>query len=258
MIAPRPAEGPALRLGGLRKAFGSAVVLDDVSLDVAQGSITGLIGPNGAGKTTLFNLVAGVVRPDAGSIELNGAPLRGTAAARAARGISRTFQEIRLFPTLTALENVMVACQDNRGQRLGTAVFRWARTAADQRATQGRAEALLDMVGLADLADRLPTELSYGQQKRVGIARALATGTGLLLLDEPAAGLDPDAVRDLAALIRRLSREVGTILLIEHNLELVREICDVAVFLDAGRVVVAGDPAAVLDDPRVWRAFMGL
>jgi ABC-type branched-subunit amino acid transport system ATPase component len=151
-----------------------------------------------------------------------------------------------------------VACQGNRGECLGTAIFRWATTAADQGRVQGRAEALLAAVGLADLADRLPTELSYGQQKRVGIARALATGQELLLLDEPAAGLDPDAVRDLAVLLRRLSAQVGTILLIEHNLELVRELCDEAVFLDAGRVVVAGPPDVVLDDPRVWRAFMGL
>lgn len=235
------------------------MVIDDVSLDVRARAITGLIGPNGAGKTTLFNLVAGIVAPDAGSIALEGAPLLGLSApARAARGISRTFQEIRLFPTLTALENVMVACQGNRGEGLATAIVRWGRTAADQRRAQAQAASLLDAVGLAELADRLPTELSYGQQKRVGIARALATGRALLLLDEPAAGLDPDAVRDLAALIRRLRAEVGTILLIEHNLELVRELCDEVVFLDQGRLVVSGPPAAVLEDERVWRAFMGL
>ncbi|WP_270933460.1 ABC transporter ATP-binding protein [Falsiroseomonas oryzae] len=252
-------EVPALRLHGVRKAFGAAVVVHDVSLDIRARATTGLIGPNGAGKTTLFNLVAGVVAPDAGRIEMHGQPLLGlSAAARAARGISRTFQEIRLFPTLTALENVMVACQGNRGERLGTAILRWGIAAADQRRVQARAEELLAAVGLAHLADRLPTELSYGQQKRVGIARALATGQELLLLDEPAAGLDPDAVRDLAALLRRLAGQVGTILLIEHNLELVRELCDEAVFLDAGRVVVAGPPAEVLEDPRVWRAFMGL
>ncbi len=250
---------PALRLAGVRKAFGAAVVVDDVSLDIRARATTGLIGPNGAGKTTLFNLIAGIVRPDAGSIALHGTPLLGLGApARAARGISRTFQEIRLFPTLTALENVMVACQDNPGEGLGTAIFRWGASAAGQRRVQARAEALLAQVGLAHLADRLPTELSYGQQKRVGIARALATGTELLLLDEPAAGLDPDAVADLAALLRGLSAQVGTILLIEHNLELVREICDDAVFLDSGQVVVTGPPATVLEDPRVWRAFMGL
>lgn len=249
----------ALQLTGLRKSFGAALVIDDVSLDVRARAITGLIGPNGAGKTTLFNLVAGIVAPDAGGISLEGRPLLGLSApSRAARGISRTFQEIRLFPTLTALENVMVACQGNRGEGLATAIFRWGRTAADQKRVRAEAESLLDAVGLAELADRLPTELSYGQQKRIGIARALATGRALLLLDEPAAGLDPDAVRDLAALIRRLRAEVGTILLIEHNLELVRELCDEVVFLDQGRVVASGPPAAVLEDERVWRAFMGL
>ena len=253
------AGGPLLAVRGLSKSFGEARVLDDVGFELRRGETTGLIGPNGAGKTTLFNLIAGVEPPDAGDILVDGRSVVGLSPpARVQRGISRTFQEIRLFEGMTALENVMIGCSGNDGERLATAVFRWGRARAADRAARRRAEDLLALVGLAELADRLPGEMSYGQQKRIGIARALATGRDLFCLDEPAAGLDPEAARDLIALIRRLSREVGATLLIEHNLELVREVCTRVVFLDAGRVVVEGTPGQVLDDERVWRAFMGI
>ncbi len=249
---------PLLRVRDIRKSFGSARVLDGVSFDVAAREITGLIGPNGAGKTTLFNLIAGVDAPDGGTILLRDRPIAGLSPpARVALGISRTFQEIRLFPSLTALENIMVGCRGEGAEGMATTIFRWRRTAAHERRIRARAEELLALVGLPAFADRLPDELSYGQQKRVGIARALATGQDLLCLDEPAAGLDPEAARDLVHLIRHLAATVGTILLIEHNLELVRDVCARVVFLDAGRVVVDGPPAQVMTDERVWRAFMG-
>jgi branched-chain amino acid transport system ATP-binding protein len=250
---------PLLRVVDVVKSFGSARVLDRVGFDVASRQVTGLIGPNGAGKTTLFNLIAGVDRPDSGSILLHGQPIAGLSTpARVERGIGRTFQEIRLFASLTALENVMVGCRDDGGASLATSLLRWRRSAAHERAIRAEALRQLEIVGLADLADRRPDELSYGQQKRVGIARALASGHDLLCLDEPAAGLDPEAARELVALIGELARTVGTILLIEHNLELVREVCDQVLFLDAGRIVVAGPPAVVMADERVWRAFMGV
>jgi ABC-type branched-subunit amino acid transport system ATPase component len=255
-----PPEGRALlTVRDLSKSFGQARVLEDVSLELRRGETTGLIGPNGAGKTTLFNLIAGVEPPDSGEILVDGRSIVGLSPpARVQRGVSRTFQEIRLFESMTALENVMIGCRGNAGERLGTAIFRWGRTLAADRAARAHAESLLQLVGLAELADRLPGEMSYGQQKRIGIARALATGRDLFCLDEPAAGLDPEAARELIALIRRLSREVGATLLIEHNLELVREVCTHVVFLDQGRVVVEGTPEQVLGDERVWRAFMGI
>lgn len=250
---------PILRVVDVVKSYGSARVLDGVSFEVALRQVTGLIGPNGAGKTTLFNLIAGVDEPDSGSILLRERPIAGLSTpARVGLGVSRTFQEIRLFASLTALENVMVGCRDDGGASLATSLFRWRRSAAHERAIREQARRQLERVGLSELADRRPDELSYGQQKRVGIARALATGQDLLCLDEPAAGLDPEAARELVELICELARTVGTILLIEHNLELVREVCEQVVFLDAGRIVVSGPPARVMADERVWRAFMGL
>jgi branched-chain amino acid transport system ATP-binding protein len=248
-----------LRVHEIRKSYGSAKVLDGVSFDVAARQTTGLIGPNGAGKTTLFNLIAGVDTPDSGRIELRNRSIVGlSSTARVGLGVSRTFQEIRLFPSLTAIENIMVGCRNEGDEGLFNTIFRWRRSAAHERRIRGIAAGLLDLVGLPFLADRLPSEMSYGQQKRVGIARALATGQDLLCLDEPAAGLDPEAARELVTLIRKLSGSVGTILLIEHNLELVREVCSQVLFLDAGRIVVNGSADSVMQDERVWRAFMGI
>jgi branched-chain amino acid transport system ATP-binding protein len=248
-----------LRVVNVVKSYGSARVLDGVGFEVAPRQVTGLIGPNGAGKTTLFNLIAGVDEPDDGAIFLRGQPIAGLSTpARVALGISRTFQEIRLFASLTALENIMVGCPANDGASLGTTLLRWGRSRRHERDIREQALRQLKLVGLSDFADRRPDELSYGQQKRVGIARALATGQDLLCLDEPAAGLDPEAARELVELIRELAGTVGTILLIEHNLELVREVCEQVLFLDAGRIVVSGRPQQVMADERVWRAFMGV
>jgi len=259
-VAPEAMTDTALlHVHNVAKSFGSAKVLDSVSFGVAARQVTGLIGPNGAGKTTLFNLIAGIDNPDSGSIELRGRPIAGLSPpARVALGVSRTFQEIRLFASLTAIENVMVGCRGEGQESLAVTVFRWRASAAHERRIRTRAADLLELVDLADFADRRPGELSYGQQKRVGIARALATGQDLLCLDEPAAGLDPEAARDLVNLIRKLSESVGTILLIEHNLELVRDVCRQVLFLDAGRIVVEGPPERVMADKRVWRAFMGV
>lgn len=255
---PDPASGtPILRVKDITKSFGGMMVLNGVSFDVKARQVTGLIGPNGAGKTTLFNLIAGVYGPDAGSIALHGRSVAHLSpSARVARGISRTFQEIRLFPSLTAIENVMVGCLDDPG--LATVVCLGKRSAAHERRMMARAKEMLQLVGLPDLADRYPRQMSYGQQKRVGIARALATGQNLLCLDEPAAGLDPTAAKDLASLIGRLSETVGTILVIEHNLELVRDVCSQVLFLDCGTIAVEGTPDQVMHDERVWRAFMGV
>jgi branched-chain amino acid transport system ATP-binding protein len=250
---------PILRVVDVVKSYGSARVLDGVRFEVARRQVTGLIGPNGAGKTTLFNLIAGVDEPDSGAIFLREQPIAGLSTpARVGLGISRTFQEIRLFASLTALENIMVGYRGDDGASLATTLLRWRRSARHEREIREQARRQLDLVGLADFADRRPDELSYGQQKRVGIARALATGQDLLCLDEPAAGLDPEAARELVELIRELARTVGTILLIEHNLELVREVCEQVLFLDAGRIVVSGSPTQVMADERVWRAFMGV
>ena len=248
-----------LSVRDLRKSFGQARVIDGVSFRIRRGETTGLIGPNGAGKTTLLNLVTGVVAPDAGEIDYVGMTIGSLSPSRRAlRGIGRTFQELHLFESMTVLENVMIGCVDNAGENLANAVFRWGFSRAADLAAEATALGLLERVGLVDFADRLATELSYGQQKRLGIARALATARDLLCLDEPASGLDPAATTDLTHLIKGLGPSVGTILLIEHNLELVRDLCARAIFLDAGQVIADGTPEAVLSDPRVQRAFMGI
>jgi len=250
---------PLLRVVDVTKSYGSARVLDGVGFEVQPREVTGLIGPNGAGKTTLFNLIAGVDEPESGAIFLRGHAIAGLSApARVALGISRTFQEIRLFASLTALENIMVGYSGDDGASLATTLLRWGRSKRYEREIREQARRQLELVGLSDFADRRPDELSYGQQKRVGIARALATGQDLLCLDEPAGGLDPEAARELVELLRELASTVGTILLIEHNLELVREVCQQVLFLDAGRIVVSGPPVEVMADERVWRAFMGV
>lgn len=254
-----PAAAPALEVTAIRKAFGGNVVVDGVSLAVRDGRITSLIGPNGAGKTTLFNIITGFLPADSGEVRCRGRRIgAGSPHQIVGLGVARTFQELRLFPRLSAIDNVAAAIRGQPGEHLGSLLFRWRSADKFERAAASRALELLDFVGLGGQAERIPDEMSYGQQKRLALARVLATEADVVCLDEPAAGLDPEAVLLMVDLLRRIAGSDRAVLIIEHNLEIVREISDEVMFLNLGRVEVEGPPAAVLDNPRVLRGFLGL
>lgn len=248
-----------LELHGCTKVFGGLRAVSDVSLAVEPGALVGLIGPNGAGKTTVFNLITGVYEPTGGEIRLEGHSLvRLTPAQVAARGISRTFQNIRLFPALSVLDNVRVASQLRGGSRSWEAMFRLGGHYRSERAIEERARQILALFGLEHQAHAQARSLPYGDQRRLEIARALATTPRLLLLDEPAAGMNPQEKEELMQLIRRLRDEFGVgILLIEHDMPVVMGTCEHIVVLDHGEVLAAGEPAAIRRDPRVIKAYLG-
>ena len=243
----------------LSKSFGGFVVVDDVSFTLEAERITGLIGPNGAGKTSLFNLISGFIRPDRGEVRLRGRSISGLAPHRiVAAGLARTFQDLRLFGRLTALENVMLAFPGQPGEDVKALFFAWRRANRVEQERRQQALEFLEFVGLEAKANALAEDLSYGQQKRVAIARLLASGAELLMLDEPAAGLDPEAVEGMNELIQALVGQGKSILIVEHNLQVVSALCDRAIFLDRGRLVLAGPPQEVLTDPRVTESFLGV
>jgi branched-chain amino acid transport system ATP-binding protein len=239
--------------------FGGVTAMSEVDLSVREGEIAGLIGPNGAGKTTVFNVVTGVFRPTRGDILFRGKSIVGMKRYQVTRaGIARTFQNIRLFPEMTALENVMVGADAHHRTSLGSAIFRLPRHRSEER--EGRADgmALLELVGIAHRADDLGRNLPYGDQRRLEIARALATKPKLLLLDEPAAGFNPAEKRGLSDLIRRVRRAGYTILLIEHDMGVVMNLCDRVSVLDFGRKIADGPPLAIQADQRVINAYLGV
>jgi branched-chain amino acid transport system ATP-binding protein len=247
-----------LELRGVTRRFGGHRAVDDVSFHVRPGTITGLIGPNGAGKTTVFNLIAGALRPTAGRIALGEHRLDGQPPHRVLRaGVARTFQIPRPFAAMTVLENLMLAGQDQPGERWWTNWLRPGRVAAAERALRARACELLDFVGLGGLIGAPARVLSGGQRKLLELARALMTGPRLLLLDEPAAGVHPAMVDAIAERIVALHRQGLTVLLIEHNLELVMRLCRPVLVMAGGRLLVEDDPEAVRADPRVLDAYLG-
>jgi branched-chain amino acid transport system ATP-binding protein len=247
-----------LRVAGVSKRFGGLQALSDVGIAIERGQVYGLIGPNGAGKTTFFNVITGLYAPDSGSFELAGKPYVPAAVHEVARaGIARTFQNIRLFADMTALENVMVGRHIRTHSGLLGAIFRTPGFKAEELAIARRARELLEYVGIADYADYKARTLSYGDQRRLEIARALATDPQLIALDEPAAGMNATEKVMLRQLIDRIRRDDRTILLIEHDVKLVMGLCDRVTVLDYGKQIAQGSPAEVQCNEAVIEAYLG-
>jgi len=249
---------PLLEVNNISKRFGGLQAVKDVSFSVEAGSIKAVIGPNGAGKTTLFNLLSGFLAPDAGTIVYRDEAIHGRRPFEiAGRGLSRTFQHIRLFAHMTALENVMVGChvRSRAGFVAGMLNLPWTRR--EEKEVRDKARGIMDFLGIAELAQADALSLSYGQQRAVELARALASGPTMLLLDEPAAGLNMRETADTAKLIAKIRDTGVTVLIVEHDMALVMNISDEIIVLSYGQKIADDVPRAVQNDPEVVRVYLG-
>jgi branched-chain amino acid transport system ATP-binding protein len=253
-----PGEESLLQIQGLSKHFGGVPALKEINFGAVAGQVTALIGPNGAGKTTLLNCLSGVMQPDQGAIWFNGHNLAGLAAHRVARlGMARTFQNLRLFPRLSVLDNVLCGLTVQAQDSLWQALLRPPGLRHQERRLKLLALEALDMFGLGDKMDLPAGVLPYGDKKRVELARAFVSQPVLALLDEPVAGLNPEETDEIAGLVRQLRQQGKSILLVEHDMELVMGVADQVVVLDGGRLIAAGPPQEIRVNPLVLEAYLG-
>ncbi|MDB5618092.1 ABC transporter ATP-binding protein [Tardiphaga sp.] len=246
-----------LDINELTVNFRGLVAVDHVSFAVAAGTVHGLIGPNGAGKTTCFNLISGLIPPTSGSATLAGTRLEGSSWQRTRAGLSRTFQNIRMFQDMTVRENVMTGMHSRLNASLPEILSRLGRFIKEETAAIKRADELIEFVGLAAAANRRAGDLSYGDQRRLEIARAVASEPQVLMLDEPAAGMNPTETQQLVELLLRLKQKGLTLLLVEHDMHFVMSLCDRITVLNFGRKIAEGSPREVRENPAVVEAYLG-
>ncbi len=248
-----------LKVDNVTMQFGGVTAIDSLSFEVQKGQIYGLIGPNGAGKTTIFNIITGNLHPTKGRILLNGEDITGTKPNKVVyKGIARTFQNIRLFKSMSVLDNILIGFDARAKYSYFEAILRLPRYFKYERELKEKAYELMEIFGISQFADYFATELSYGNQRKVEIARALATNPKLLLLDEPAAGMNPNETADLSEIIHKIKRDFDlTILLIEHDMKFVNAMCDSVTVLDYGEKIFEGKPADAIVNEKVVTAYLG-